>query len=429
MIDDNLIRKKVINRRRRWLGLETTKIVKRDFFEDTNRIYLGTRQPWDSYETNEKENWYGVKLPSEFTWMFWSSAGTYKSKLIQTILPYFFKKGYYICIIEAKDDTLSMSLRKSIKTHRIHPDAYNVDIPIVSHIPSYAISDNLSTVDKIAPSIVKRFDKKVTIKSSSITNALEWRTLFKASDTGADIIHLVNKECNGNLLKMEKRIRGGYFVDDKGKRVSIHYGAKQSINRVLESIKMDEFLNAKKYEEINLEKIWEAGKVATICFFQKRTQYMKIYVQKIIEQQYAFSMKMKKEHGKDIKILNIYDDCQLYLNTQADENNPANAAVKNSIRMGRAAGFNSIFAVQDILDFNIGIYGGCKDIFVGYVRNFGVAHMLPIHKERIEQNRTRFKEIPLPSGYTRKEVCYYHIPTNDNLATSFFPGDPLSGGW
>ena len=100
--------KKKRNRLRDFLELPSERVETKDFYNNSRAIFLGTYQP---YDRNNKA-WYGVNFPVEFNWLVESLAGSMKSKLIQTMLPFFYAHDYYICIHEAKGCDYTMALDK-----------------------------------------------------------------------------------------------------------------------------------------------------------------------------------------------------------------------------------------------------------------------------------------------------------------------------
>ena len=162
------------------------------------------------------------------------------------MLPYFYKKGYHICIFEAKDPTLSLSLGKKTNLDRLAPGAYNMTIPIVSHIPSYLVNKNLDIADQLEPELVRKFNKKMTLSAKNIVNSHEWQSLIGAGNVGADVIDAANKQYSGNVGKMLDQIRRGRVKDGDGKVIFIHPAAKNSILIKLNKFKTDEVFNAPK---------------------------------------------------------------------------------------------------------------------------------------------------------------------------------------
>lgn len=414
------------NRLRLYYDLPLNKVKKKDFFETSKYIYLGNYEPYELADPERIESWYKIEMPHELRWLFWSQSGFYKTTLLKILIPYFVKKGYKLCIIEAKDFSLGINMKKQANCDRLVPGAYNCKIETVSHCPSYLFSSQRDPSDRIDSATLRKFDKKVTLNVKSIKNAYEWQGLLGASQGGADILVACNKQFNGNIDKMKDQIRKGYVKDSDNRIVSLHGVAKNSVLMKINKFMVDEVFNAKKCQEMDLEEVWDQGKVATITFNNQNPEYMKIYVAKIIQQEYQYA---ERNLNKGIKILNIFDDCQLYLNQEAPDNNPANKAVINTLKMGRTRGINSIFTIQSMVDFNYAIYDALTGIFAGYIRDFANASLINEHKQVITENRKRFREVPLPNGYTQKTVAYYHIPTNDNLATTFYPADPNCAGY
>jgi hypothetical protein len=424
---------------RDYLELGNEKPQKKDFYTYANNIYLGTTRPFNELPKNSEQYWYKIKMPKEFNWLLWSSAGTYKSKLLQTIIPYFYKQGYKIFIFEGKDATLSFNLNKVVESNRIYPEAYNIALPTISHLPSYLISSQYEDVDRIEKEIVKKFNKVVTLPTINIKNSIEWQGLLGASVGGADILNVANKQFKGNLYKIQEQIRKGWIKDQEGHTIQLHGTAKNSVLLKVAKFITDEIFDAapskdiaalyriRHYEYIDLNNVWDNDKIGIISFMNKNPEYMKIWVSKIISAQYDYANQML---GKGIqpKILNIYDDCQTFLTNESTDTNPANRTVLNTQRMGRSYGFNNIFIVQDIIDFHKGIFNACSDVFIGYIRDFGHVRLLPEHTQKIEYNRKLFKEINM-GNYMQKNVAYYHIPRNDNMAVTFFPSDPNCGGY
>lgn len=424
-IEDQIEKRRMI---RSYKRLEIPIVVKKkfDFYRDSKLMYLGTIKPYDI----DPDNWYGIKMPNEFTWLIDSLQGSMKSKLIQTMLPYFYKKGYYICIFESKGYDLTIGLKKHQEMERIHPEAYNVTLPVHSMLPSYLVAKNLSLMQRLDTKILKQVSEVVTIPASALRSMRDWEKLFRSSEAGSEHLHYINKMHDGNINKMIKQIDKRYYMSE-GSKVDINYHTKhQLLRKLLLFHKNDEFLNARKANEIDFVKVWDQDNppIVTFPMCQRNSDYMSIYAKVIIEQQMRFSIYMRSK-GKRVKIVNIWDDCQLFLDKRSDSNNPGKESIKESIRAGRDKGFNNIFVIQDDSDFTTEIMNGCTEYFIGNVNS---TRALPIHEDQkwmVEDNRIKLREVPLPNGYSVKYIPYLHIPRNSLDSTTFYPADPNCGGY
>jgi hypothetical protein len=413
------------NRLLTYLGMPLEKPKKRDFFEDTNYIYLGTKREWERTNPNDKSAWEKIEIPSEFAWVVWSRQGTLKSIFIKTILPYFYNKGYKIFIFEAKDGTLSRSLRKNIKTDRIYPDAYTMELPIVSLLPTYLTSPNLPPAAKVPDSELKHFDGYCTLNATNIVSTEQWDALFGRPGAGAETLHILNTIFKGDLELISKQLDKGYYINVNGQTNPINAHTRPVCKRIIDLIRIDDYMNSKRGVEINLEELWNKNKVVIMPFYQKRPPYMQLYVAKMYD-------KFDEYHGKhpEAKMLIIHDDAQAYLNRESDINNPANEAVRNSIKFGRTKCINNIFTIQEMYDFHPSIYAVKTALFAGLITEFFNVSLNTDIKYRIIENRQNYKEAPLPnSSLKKKTIRYLYVPDNELEFINYFPQDPLCGGW
>lgn len=417
------------NREQYWmmkaLGATITPKKVQNFYETSRMIWLGTKREWSSYDKNVPGNWAGIEFPSEFAHVIWSQQGTYKSVFLKTVLPYFYARGYKIFIFEAKDGTLARSLKQNVQCEKIYPSAYSIKLPIVSYLPSYLTSPNLSDADVIPTEETGIFDHYSTIFASQINSNLEWGTLFRSSDTGGDILHILNKRFNGDLTKIYKSVQKGVYYDETDQQIKIHPTTQNSILRVLMLIKTDDAINSKRGIDVDIEKLWTDGNVGVMSFYEKRPEYMKIYVSKMYGKFRMYSL-----NHPGTKMLIVHDDSQCYLNSESDTNNPANAAVKNSIRFGRAYGYNNIFTVQEMKDFNESIFSLRTALFAGLITDFFYVRLNSEIKDVIDYNRRVYKEQQIMgSSLKQKTIRYVYIPRNETMSMPYYIQDPNCGGY
>jgi len=381
-----------------------------DWFSKTRRIYLGTYKRYDELgdiNSQSLSDWYSIPFPEEFHWSVCSSAGTYKTVFLLRLMTYFAKSNRYdLCCIEGKDNDSLLS-RNMGKGSRLMFKEEPVKLNTYGICPSY-IWENKH--DQTLQAQLKKYKikGKFTLDISSVRTPQEWQTLLGLTTAGVDVVKkYIDRMKKINLEKLRKQI-----VRDP----QAHLSTKNSLNLRLGRIIIDKIFNAKNYPLLNIGEYWKKKIIPIILLMRRDREYQRLLIQKLLENEWYYS----EQHFS--KKINIYDDCQLYLDNIRD--NCAVSKVLETINFGRSFGFNSIFAVQNPNEFSDEIFDACTDHFIGYLKNPQDIDIFPSDViEMIRQNWDFYDDENKPV----KHVAYLHIPMNIKKSVRFFPAGPICG--
>jgi len=383
-----------------------------DFYRHSNMIPLGTYQQFDNYEDINKldpDDFHALPYEEVTNMILASDPGTYKTTIMKRLIVYYHFRGYRVLIVDAKSNDMRYAKKPDVG-FRLPGFEIPVGLPLHTCVPSYVTSRSKGHA-AVPEAMFKGYDERFTLPSSQLTTQDEWQTVLGSTETGAEIMkkHIMKAK---NINKVREWISKDY---------KLNVGAKNSLLLRLGNIIEDNVFDAKYHGQINLEEIWNAGKIPMVSFFRQDPNYQKITVAQLLKQEWEYSMK----YNHRFNIINFWDDCQMYFDS--DKHNYANEMVANTIDYGRTYKFNNVFSFQKPKRFSDVLIESARHFIIGYLQNPEAFSFLGSEAMMaIEDNKYHF------NSYNRgnievKNVRYAHIPQNVNMIRNFYPLGSICG--
>jgi hypothetical protein len=416
---------------------------KDSFFTKSNYVPIGTYEPFYEYggvENMSDRDWYWIPIKDKTHshTMIAAQAGNLKSTLLKILVPFDHHHGVKQCIIEGKDDSFTRAKKVCAGSQIVYKEAQPIALPIYSICPSYLISSSKSAAYRLGvENFAKNANAVVSLNTKTIKSSAEWKSILGTQPTGSDVLHQINAQCE-NIMEIKQLVNKGYYkmlTDGKTITASIQHATKESLKIKIQNFIEDEVFDVKQskrfivkgagYEgsALSVPDVWEMGLLPEIPFFRRNPEYMRLYAKNLMEQEalYAEALKTKTQDSKVI-LHNRWDDAQLIFN-----NNDENIAVQevlNSMHNLRYLGLSNTFCVQNLSEIHPAIVEACTDFFIGYVNTLGSLKIEDDAREKVELNRNKREQ-----RGQRVYVPYLHITQDNPKGTTFYPADPLCGGW
>lgn len=420
--------------------------LKDSFFVKSKKIPIGTLEPAYEYSdmtSMSDSDWYWVDVKMrQHQNLIGAQPGNLKSTLEKVQLPFYFYQGAKMALFEYKDASFSRAKELCAGSKIVHKDVQPTTLPIYSLCPSYLVSKNKPKAYQVGVEHYKKSaDAVLSLSTKSVPSSAAWRTLLGSQPTGSDVMHQINQEAN-NLGEIKAQINTGKyksFYEGKSTVQFINSQTRDSLKIKIQNFMEDEVFDVggtKRFilkeggyegQTLSIPDVWEMNMLPETPFFQRNPEYGRLYANDGMNQETIYAQAFKAKNGLRAPLLikNIWEDCATLFN-KGDTNYAVDTLIDN-INLQRAnCEFSNDFLVQDLNEISPRIIRACTDFFIGYILSLTPLKDIVDDRalDKIEHNKNH-KEI----RGNRIYVPYVHINSENPAGTTFYPADPLCGGW